>query len=65
MPADAQVVKVKLYAIDPKGNYQDLGKTTSDIRGNVRKSWKPPVEGEYLIIVEFAFKFYYKSSAST
>jgi len=66
MPADAQGVTVKLYAIDPNGNYQDIGETTSDMWGNFGKSWKAPVEGEYLIIAEFAgTNSYYKSSAST
>jgi len=43
-----------LYAIDPNGNYQDIGEAASDIGGNFGKSWKPPVEDEYLIIAEFA-----------
>jgi hypothetical protein len=66
MPGDAQGVTVKLYAIDPNGNYQDIGETTSDIWGTFGKSWTPPVEGEYLIIAEFAgTKSYYKSSSVT
>ncbi len=66
MPADVQGVTVKVYAIDPNGNYQDIGTTTSDMWGNFGKSWMPPVEGEYLIIAEFAgTNSYYKSSAST
>jgi hypothetical protein len=66
MRADVQGVTVKLYAIDPNGNYQDIGETTSDMWGNFGKSWIPPVEGEYLIIAEFAgTNSYYKSSAST
>ena len=66
MPEAAQGVTVKLYAIDPNGNYQDIGEDTSDIWGNFGKSWKPPVEGEYMIIAEFAgTKSYYKSSTST
>jgi hypothetical protein len=66
MPNDVQGVAVKLYAIDPNGNYQDIGETTSDTWGNFGKSWKPPVEGEYLVIAEFeGTKSYYKSSAST
>jgi len=66
MPTDIQGVTVKLYAIDPNGNYQDIGETTSDIWGNFGKSWMPPVEGEYLIIAEFSgSNAYYKSSSST
>jgi len=66
VPVDIQGVTVKLYAIDPNGNYQDIGETTSDMWGNFGKSWKPPVEGEYLLIAEFeGSNSYYKSSAST
>jgi hypothetical protein len=66
IPVDVQGVTVKLYAIDPNGNYQDIGETTSDMWGNFGKSWKPPVEGEYLLIAEFeGSNSYYKSSAST
>jgi len=66
MPDDATGVTVKLYAIDPNGNYQDIGEATSDIWGNFGKSWKPNDEGQYLIIAEFSgTKAYYKSSAST
>jgi hypothetical protein len=66
LPGDVQGVTVKLYAIDPNGNYQDIGEITSDMWGNFGKSWKPPVEGEYLLIAEFeGSNSYYKSSAST
>jgi hypothetical protein len=66
MPEDMTGVTVKLYAIDPNGNYQDIGVATSDMWGNYGKSWKPPVEGEYLIMAEFeGTKSYYKSSDST
>ena len=66
IPVDVQGVTVKLYSIDPNGNYQDIGETTTDMWGNFGKSWKPPVEGEYLLIAEFeGSNSYYKSSAST
>jgi outer membrane protein assembly factor BamB len=66
IPEDAKGVTVKLYSIDPNGNYQDIGEATSDMWGNFGKSWVPPVEGEYLIIAEFSgTSSYYKSSAST
>jgi hypothetical protein len=65
MPGNAQGVTVKLYAIDPNGNYQDIGEATSDIWGNYGKSWKPPVEGEYLIIADFEGSASYGSSSDS
>jgi outer membrane protein assembly factor BamB len=65
-PGDAQGVTVKLYSIDPNGNYQDIGEVTSDMWGNFGKSWVPPVPGEYLLIAEFeGSESYWRSSAST
>ena len=64
-PTDAQGVAVKLYSIDPNGNYQDIGTTTSDIWGNFGTSWVPPVPGVYQIVAEFEGSAAYgKSSAS-
>jgi outer membrane protein assembly factor BamB len=53
MPMDTTGVSVKLTAIDPNGNYQDLGTATSDATGNFGKSWTPPVPGTYMIIASF------------
>jgi outer membrane protein assembly factor BamB len=65
MPEDAQGVTVKLYAIDPNNNYQDIGEVTSDIWGNYGKSWTPPVEGDYLVIADFAGSAAYGSSSDS
>ena len=66
IPEDAQGVTVKLYAIDPNGNYQDIGEVTSDIWGNYGKSWVPPVPGDYLVIAQFeGSDSYWQSSTST
>ncbi len=66
MPTDVQGVTVKLYAIDPNGNYQDIDTVTTDMWGNFGTSWTPPVEGNYLIIAEFeGTASYGSSSAST
>jgi len=66
MTEDAKGVAVKLYAIDPNGNYQDIGEATSDMWGNFGKSWVPPVPGEYLLVAEFeGSESYWRSSAST
>ncbi len=65
MPGDAQGVKVKLYAIDPNNNYQDIGEVTSDMWGNFGTSWTPPVPGDYFIIAEFAGSASYGSSSDS
>jgi hypothetical protein len=65
MPEDAQGVTVKLYAIDPNNNYQDIGEVTSDIWGNYGKSWTPPVEGDYLVIADFAGSASYGGSSDS
>jgi hypothetical protein len=65
MPANAQGVTVKIYAIDPNGNYQDIGETTSDIWGNYGIDWKPPVEGKYIVIAEFSGSASYGSSSAS
>ncbi|MCW4018255.1 MAG: hypothetical protein NWF00_06215 [Candidatus Bathyarchaeota archaeon] len=65
-PEDANGVKVHLTAIDPNGNFQDLGTATSDITGNFAIMWQPPVPGLYTVTAEFAgSKSYWPSSAET
>ncbi len=66
VPAMAQGVTVTLYAIDPNGNYQDIGQTHTDMWGNFGKSWKPPVEGDYLVVADFGgSESFWPSSSST
>ena len=65
MPANAQCVKVKLTAIDPNGNYQDIGDATSDIGGCFGKSWVPPVPGDYFLMADFEGSASYGSSYAT
>ena len=65
MPEDAQGVKVKLTAIDPNGNYQDIGYATTDAAGNFGKSWVPPVPGDYHITATFEGSASYGSSYDT
>ena len=65
-PADATGVPVKLEAIDPNNNYQDLGTTTSDAYGNYGFTFTPETEGQYMIIATFAgSKAYYGSTTTT
>ena len=52
-PKNAKGVTVKLTAIDPNGNYQDIGEVTSDISGNYGIDWVPPVPGKYQITASF------------
>ena len=63
---DAVGVQLKLKAIDPNGNYQDIGTTISDINGNYAIAWTPPVEGMYHITATFAgTNSYYGSTQTT
>jgi hypothetical protein len=65
-PANAQGVPVRLQAIDPNGNWQELGAVTSDSAGNYAVMWTPPVEGLYTIIATFeGSNSYYSSYAET
>jgi hypothetical protein len=65
-PANATGVEVKLTAIDPNGNFQDIGAATSDIFGNYAISWKPPVPGIYNVKATFeGSNSYYGSEAGT
>ncbi|MCW4015203.1 MAG: PQQ-binding-like beta-propeller repeat protein, partial [Candidatus Bathyarchaeota archaeon] len=54
MPIDVEGVTVILTAMDPNGNTQDIGTTTTDINGNFGVSWIPPVEGDYQVTAYFA-----------
>ena len=66
IPADATGVTVKLEAIDPNGEYQFLGTTTSDMSGFYSFMFEPELEGKYTIIATFeASKAYYGSYAET
>ena len=64
-PEDAKGVTVKLTAIDPNGNFQDIGEVTSDISGSFGKSWTPPVPGEYHVTATFEGSASYGSSSAT
>jgi len=49
----ASGVTVKLEAVDPNGNYQNIGTTTSDAYGNYGLDFEPDVEGTYMVIATF------------
>ena len=62
MPTDATGVPVSLDAIDPNGNYIQIGTVTSDITGTYGCNWKPDVPGTYKIIATFEGSTSYGSS---
>jgi hypothetical protein len=65
-PTNATGVKVHLTAIDPNGNFQDIGNATSDLNGLYSIMWTPPVEGKYTIKATFeGSNSYYGSEAET
>jgi outer membrane protein assembly factor BamB len=66
MPKNATGVPVTLSAIDPNGNYIQIGQTTSDSHGNYGLTFTPQVPGTYQILASFAgSKAYSPSSATT
>ncbi|MCW4018536.1 MAG: PQQ-binding-like beta-propeller repeat protein [Candidatus Bathyarchaeota archaeon] len=65
-PSDATGVNVHVTAIDPNGNFQDLGTAVSDDLGNYVLSWTPPVPGVYKVTATFEGSgSYYGSEAGT
>jgi hypothetical protein len=59
-------VPVQLTAIDPNGNFQNLGTVTTDSAGTYAIAWNPPVPGVYTITATFAgTNSYWASSAVT
>ncbi|MBE3116728.1 Ig-like domain repeat protein, partial [Candidatus Bathyarchaeota archaeon] len=58
-------VPVILTAIDPNGNYIDIGTAVTDAYyGNYEFVWTPPLDGNYKIIATFAGDESYSSSGS-
>jgi hypothetical protein len=65
-PDDVTGVPVALCAVDPNGNYQDLGTTTTDVEGNYGFMFEPEVPGQYMIIATFeGTNAYYGSHETT
>ncbi|MCW4015322.1 MAG: PQQ-binding-like beta-propeller repeat protein [Candidatus Bathyarchaeota archaeon] len=62
IPGDATGVTVKVTAIDPNGNYQDIGTATTDLSGGFGIQWTPPVEGQYQVTATFEGTESYGSS---
>lgn len=65
-PTDATGVTVHLTAIDPNGNFQDIGNATTNDLGNYALAWTPPVAGMYTVTATFeGSNSYYPSQAGT
>ncbi len=64
-PNNAKGVPVHLTAIDPNGNYQEIGTAVSDNGGSFAITWTPPVEGIYQITASFEGSKSYGSSYGT
>jgi outer membrane protein assembly factor BamB len=65
-PADTVGVPVHVTAIDPNGNYQDVGTVNSDASGTFAIMWNPPVPGLYTITAQFeGSESYWPSQATT
>jgi len=63
-PMDTTGVPVFIDAIDPNGNYINLGETTSDSSGRFHLEFTPEIAGEYVIYATFAgSKSFYSSFA--
>jgi outer membrane protein assembly factor BamB len=62
LPTNATGVPVVLTAIDPNGNYINIGNVTSDLTGAYGCNWKPQVSGTYQIIATFQGSNSYGSS---
>jgi hypothetical protein len=64
-PTQATGVTVIFCAVDPDGQYMDLGRTSSDSYGNYGFAFKPEKEGTYKIIATFEGSGAYYGSTQT
>ena len=63
-PTNAKGVKVHITALDPNGNFQDIGNVTTDLAGLYHVTWTPPVPGEYVISATFEGSSSYSASSA-
>ena len=52
-PTDATGVEVILEALYPNGEYNEIGRVTSDASGMYSFMWEPSAEGKYRIVARF------------
>jgi hypothetical protein len=65
-PAEVTGVSVHVTAIDPNGNFQDLGTAKTNELGNFALAWTPPVPGLYTVTATFeGSESFYHSQAGT
>ena len=64
-PENMKGVPVTVDAIDPNGNFQNIGTTTSDAEGNYAIPFTPEVSGTYHITATFAGSNSYGASHGT
>jgi hypothetical protein len=64
-PTNTQGVTIKIEAVDPNGNYQNLGTTTSDAYGHFGFGYCPEIPGTYMIIATFEGSDAYYGSTTT
>lgn len=65
-PTNNTGVPVALTAIDPNGNFQEIGTAISNGNGNYAITWTPPVPGLYTIMASFCgSESYWGSEAET
>jgi hypothetical protein len=64
-PTHITGVPVHLTAMDPNGNFQDIGTFTSDMSGLYSALWTPPIEGKYTVTATFAGSESYDSSQAS
>ncbi len=63
-PSNSTGVQVSLDVIDANGNYRNIGTATSDANGVFSYTWKPDIEGQYILYATFmGSKAYYGSFA--
>ncbi len=63
-PEEVTGVLVYLTAVDPNGNTQEIGATSTDSLGNFAYAWTPPVPGTYTVTATFdGSESYYRSQA--
>ena len=65
-PANFAGVNVALKILDANNNWQDLGTTTTDSKGQYSVTWTPNVPGDFKVYASFeGTKGYWPSSAET
>ncbi|WGM88650.1 MAG: PQQ-binding-like beta-propeller repeat protein [Candidatus Bathyarchaeum tardum] len=65
-PTDINGVSVKIEIVDPNGEYAWIGTATTDVYGSYGYSFRPQIEGQYMIIATFeGSEAYYGSTSIT